>query len=177
MKYINITLDIVTIMNAYKLLWGNMNQSSNIVLHIGDFHYMKEKFKFLGHLVRSSGFEDVIFQSRVCTSGSLEGVLVGSHYNRTWRVHQPMLEALERLLYERFLQDEKPKISKEVKDFYLEDSHLINQEKFVILATHAEDYEKFNVKVGSRRESWQVLDYVYGLNAVAAPGSYCSTGQ
>ena len=43
---------------------------------------MKENFKVLGHLVRSSGFEDVIFQS-----GSLEGVLGGSHYNRAWRVH------------------------------------------------------------------------------------------
>ena len=88
-------------------------QFSNIVLHIGDFHYMKENFKVIGHLVRSSGFEDVIFQSGVCTSESLEGVLGGSHYNRAWRVHQPMLEALERLLYQRFLHEEKPRMSKD----------------------------------------------------------------
>ena len=38
MKYANITLDIGAAMNAYKLLWRNMHQFSDIVIHIGDFH-------------------------------------------------------------------------------------------------------------------------------------------
>ena len=45
--------------------------------HIGDFHYTKENFKVIGKLIRSSEFEDVIYQSGVCTSGSLESVLGG----------------------------------------------------------------------------------------------------
>ena len=60
MKYTNITLDIGAAMNAYKLLWGNMKHFSNIVIHIGDFHYIKENFKVIGKLIRSSGFEDII---------------------------------------------------------------------------------------------------------------------
>ena len=37
----------------------------------------------------------------MCYSGSLNGVLSGSHYNRCWTVHSAFAEAFERLL-ERF---------------------------------------------------------------------------
>ena len=53
-------------------------------------------------LVESSGFEDVVFQAGLCTSGSLNGVIKASHYNRAWFVHSLFSEALERLLLTRF---------------------------------------------------------------------------
>ena len=37
MEYVNITLDIGAAMNAYKPLRGNLEQFSNVVIHIGDF--------------------------------------------------------------------------------------------------------------------------------------------
>ena len=123
-----------------------MKHSSNTVIHIGDFHYIKENFKVIGKLIRSSGFEDIIYQSGVCTSGSLEGMLGGSHYNRAWCVHQPMLEALERLLYERFIQEEKPHISSEMKELSVEisgsSSGLIDT-----FALHANEYDNFKSMV------------------------------
>ena len=42
MKYVNITLDIGAVMNTYKFLWRNLEQFSNVITHIGDFHYLKE---------------------------------------------------------------------------------------------------------------------------------------
>ena len=45
MKYVN--MDIGAAMNAYKLLWGNLEQCSNVVIHIRDFHYLKENFKLI----------------------------------------------------------------------------------------------------------------------------------
>ena len=46
MKYVN--MDIGAAMNAYKLLWGNLEQCSNVVIHnIDDFHYLKENFKLI----------------------------------------------------------------------------------------------------------------------------------
>ena len=42
--------------------------------------------------------------------GSLEGVLAGSHYNRAWVIHDAFSESLERLLFRRFLFEEKPRI-------------------------------------------------------------------
>jgi len=60
-------------------------------------------FKVIGRFVCDSGFENILFQSELCTSGSLNGVLCGSHYNRSWVVHNAVSEALERLLLFRFL--------------------------------------------------------------------------
>ena len=65
---------------------------------------MKEIFAVLGKLVCGSGFEDVVFQTGICSSGSLNGVLNGSHYNCCWTVHSIFAEALERLLLKRFTE-------------------------------------------------------------------------
>ena len=45
---------------------------SNIIIHLGDFHLMKEIFSILGILIQGSGFEEIIFQSGLCTPGSPE---------------------------------------------------------------------------------------------------------
>ena len=39
MEYANITLDVGADMSAHKLLWRNLEQFSNVVIHIGDFLY------------------------------------------------------------------------------------------------------------------------------------------
>ena len=70
MEYVDITLDIGAAINAYKVLWSYPNIFKNIVIHLGDFHFMKENFKVIGNFVKGSGFEDVIYQASVCTSGS-----------------------------------------------------------------------------------------------------------
>ena len=46
-----------------------------------------------------------MFQAGVCSSGSITGVISGKHYNRCWLVHEAFAEALERLFFDRFLQD------------------------------------------------------------------------
>ena len=103
MRYVNLTLDAGAYVNAYRVLCNYPKVFSNLILHLGDFHYMKELFGIVGTLVKASGFEDIIFQAGVCSTGSLNGVLAGSHYNRCWTVHTAMAEALERLLLELFL--------------------------------------------------------------------------
>ena len=105
MPYVNLTLDVGAAMPAYKVIMNHPKKIGNVMIHLGDFHFMKENFGVIGKLVTESGFEDVIFQAGVCSSGSLQGVLAGSHYNRAWIVHSAFSEALERLLFERFLED------------------------------------------------------------------------
>ena len=87
MPYVNITLDVVAAMSSFKLLWNYPEKFGNVIIHLGDFHFIKENFSLTGKLVAGSGFEDAIFQTEVCSSGSLNGVLSGSHYNRCWTVH------------------------------------------------------------------------------------------
>ena len=45
MPYVNITLDVGAAINAYKLLWNYHVSFRNVVIHLGDFHFMKENFK------------------------------------------------------------------------------------------------------------------------------------
>ena len=44
MPYVNITLDVGAAINAYKLLWKYSQEFANVVIHLGDFHIMKENF-------------------------------------------------------------------------------------------------------------------------------------
>ena len=103
MPYANLTLDVGAAINAYKLLWNYPEKYKNIIIHLGDFHFLKEGFAILGKLVTASGFEDIIFQSGICSTGSLNGVIAGSHYNRCWSIHGILSESLERLLFESFI--------------------------------------------------------------------------
>ena len=61
---------------------------------------------FIWHIEITETDSASVFLSGVCISGSLQGVLSGSHYNRGWTVHNAVSEALERLLLQRFLYDE-----------------------------------------------------------------------
>lgn len=45
MPYVNITLDVGAAINAYKFLWSNQQLFSNVMIHLGDFHFMKENFQ------------------------------------------------------------------------------------------------------------------------------------
>ena len=53
-------------------------------------------------MVAVSGFEDVLFQAGLCSSGCISRVMSGKHYNRCFRVHETLAEALERRFIERF---------------------------------------------------------------------------
>ena len=64
----------------------------------------------IGSLVAGSGFEDTVYESGLCTSGSLHGALAGTHYNRAWHMQSAFSEALERLFLTRFLTTKKPEI-------------------------------------------------------------------
>ena len=40
MSYVNITL-----INAFKVLWNRKEEFKNVVVYLGDFHFMKENFQ------------------------------------------------------------------------------------------------------------------------------------
>ena len=42
-----------------------------------------------------------LYQADLCTSGGINGVICGKHYNRSWAVHECLWEALHRLFVEK----------------------------------------------------------------------------
>ena len=56
----------------------------------------------MGKKMESSGFGDVLLESGLISSGSLQGVLSGKNYSRATRCHKVLVEALHRLLMNEF---------------------------------------------------------------------------
>ena len=115
-------------------------------------------FQVLGTLVRDSGFEDVILSSNICSSGSLEGVLGGSYYNRAWFVHEIFAEALERLSLTRFLVEEKPYIPASVRQGDFQPQRL-DKKSLESLDAFFAKYTKYrsdvsNEKIGKTAQVW-----------------------
>ena len=65
---------------------------------MSSFHLTCAFMGALGKKMRCSGLEEVLIESGICASGSIEQVLTGKHYNRALRVHKVVYEALERIL-------------------------------------------------------------------------------
>ena len=45
MKYVNVTLDVGAAINAFKTVWHCPEKFKNVVIHLGDFHFMRENFE------------------------------------------------------------------------------------------------------------------------------------
>ena len=69
---------------------------------MGVFHTIGSLFSALSSKMKGSGLSEILIESGVCASGSLEKVMSGKHYNRALRVHKLTVEALERLLLCKF---------------------------------------------------------------------------
>ena len=66
----------------------------------------------IGKIVCGSGFEDIVFQSKLCSTGGLGGVLHGPHYNCSRVIHNAIKEEMERLLLLRFIRETKIQLPK-----------------------------------------------------------------
>ena len=75
MSYNHITLDVGAAIKAVHVIWNKPDEWSDIIIHLEDFHTMMAFFEVIGRFVESSGFEDVLFQADLCSSGSIAGVM------------------------------------------------------------------------------------------------------
>lgn len=101
-KYTFVTMDLGAAKIAYDIIWDSKDKFSTVVLNLGPFHIMCSYMGALGKMMAGSGFEEILLQSNLCASGSIDQVMTGKHYNRAIRVHQRMLEAVEQILIEVF---------------------------------------------------------------------------
>ena len=103
-KYTFVTFDLAAAKIAHNVIWNHPDRYQHVVIHLGAFHTICSFLGALGRMVVGSGFEDVVIESGVCSSGSIDQVLSGRHYNHAVRVHQLMMIAVDQLLMEEFVQ-------------------------------------------------------------------------
>ena len=156
--YINVNLDVRGALKTYKVLWNFQDEFKSIFIHLADLHFMKECFNFLGYLISGSGFEDIVHHAGLCSPGSLNRVISGSHCNRCWTVHANFAEALERLLFQRFL-----KIKSEIESTVNHDLQNIDQSK------------PENIEINSKTE--KILDAYSKFKQAFLDGKYGKTSQ
>ena len=101
-KYTFVTFDLAVAKKAYAIVWQYPEQYKDTIIHLGAFHTLSSYLGALGKRLRGSGFTEVVIESGICASGSIEQVLSGKHYNRSMRVHKLTLEAVERMLFAEF---------------------------------------------------------------------------
>ena len=89
---------------------------SDVLVRMGVFHITCSYLGALGKRLCCSGFEEILVESGICASGSINKVMSGKHYNRAMRVHKLTLEALERLLLKTFEEVHGLDCASEVKD-------------------------------------------------------------
>lgn len=116
MKYAHITTDVGAAAKFYHVIWNNPGEFHNVIIHLGDMHAIMEFFGTIGKFISASGFEEVIYQAGLCTSGAMKGVLSGKHYNRSWIVHETFSEALHRLFVESYMPDVLNGIASHIHD-------------------------------------------------------------
>lgn len=180
MTYTHITLDVGAAIKAFHVIWNNPVAWSDIVIHLGDFHAMMAYFGVIGLYVSGSGFEEVLFQADLCSSGSIRGVISGKHYNRCWKIHETFAEVLERLFLEKFMPD----IPDDIKE--LAASHLeVSAVSRVINESGVADYYQryqtqfhkcLNGEFGKTAQYWatymKMVDHLHMLHYAVNTNNY-----
>ena len=94
-------------MKALPLIRTFSEQYTNHIVLIGQFHTSMNYLNMLGHKLAGSGYSEILIEADLVTSGCLCGVLNGKAYSKSLFCLKTVCEAMERLLLERFMEEEK----------------------------------------------------------------------
>ena len=73
--YVFTTFDLGVCMKAYPLIWKFPERYERHIVLIGTFHLTMAYYKMIGKKMDGSGFSDVLMESGLISSGSLQGVV------------------------------------------------------------------------------------------------------
>lgn len=87
---------------ALEIIWKKPIEFHRIVPCMGAFHIVCTLLAVIGKRFGDAGLRDVMLESGIIGSGSVNGVLDGRHYNRAMRIHKVIMEAVLRLRWVSF---------------------------------------------------------------------------
>ena len=100
------TFDLGVCMKALPLIWNDPEKYKNHIVMVGTFHLVCAYLKMVGKKMAGSGLSDVLLEAGLIGSGSVHRVLSGKHYERAMHCHKILLESLERILLDQFLEQQ-----------------------------------------------------------------------
>lgn len=106
-KYTINTFDLGVCMKALPLVWKFPGKYQHHLVLPGQFHtVMNYLGRITNHKCRGSGYAEILLKAQLVTSGCLKSVLSGKAYSKALFCLKTVCEALERLLLERFMEEE-----------------------------------------------------------------------
>lgn len=111
-EYVLNTFDLGGCMKALPLIWKYPEEYKKHVITPGAFHTAMNYMGMLtGHKCRGSGYSEIIIEAGLVTSGCLPSVLKGKSYTKALFCLKAVSEAMERLLIEKFTEDESVEVT------------------------------------------------------------------
>ena len=167
MKYTHITVDAGAAAKFLHVVWNNPVEFKRVLIHFGDFYGMWELFSIIGKVVQGSGFEDIVYQAGLCTSGGINGIIAGKYHNRYWFVHESFAEALDRFFWESCGISCPSDLISLIKGTENEDDceQLVSREAF---QRYEKEYERrrnecLQGKFRKTAQFWMIYVYIYIL--------------
>ena len=87
-----VTFNLTVAKKAYALVWQYSEQFSKIIVRMGVFHTIFSLFGTVWKMMKGSGFSEIVIESGICASGSLDSVISGKDFNRALRVRKHYLK-------------------------------------------------------------------------------------
>ncbi|KAK0148594.1 hypothetical protein N1851_011079 [Merluccius polli] len=111
-EYVLNTFDLGGCMKALLLIWKFPDEYEKHVVTPGPFHTgMNYMGMVTAHKCKGSGYAEILIEAELVTSGCLEGVLKGKAYAKALFCLKTVSEAMERLLLQRFIEEENVEIT------------------------------------------------------------------
>ena len=111
-EYVLNTFDLGGCMKALPLIWKFPDEYRKHVVTPGPFHTgMNYMGMVTGHKCRGSGYAEMLIEAELITSGCLASVLSGKAYAKAFFYLKTVTEAMERLLIERFIEEENVEVT------------------------------------------------------------------
>ena len=150
-EYTICTMDLGVCMKAYPLVWAEPAKYHKHIILIGTFHTCGAYLKGIGkRYCQGSGWLEVALEAKLISTGSVTGVTEGKNWDRAMNTHKSMLEALERLLYEKFLETHAPLSQEKYKELLkiaMNKSKLTEMLSSHDVFQHISDYQSFRKAV------------------------------
>ncbi|XP_076672225.1 uncharacterized protein LOC143371161 [Andrena cerasifolii] len=147
-SYMQITYDLAIAKTALQIQSTEKPRFDNLFIHIGAFHIMMAYFKAIGKFIDNCGLSNIMVDTEMLASGSVNGLITGKHFNRCKRLHPLVSLAVEILHFESFMEVNNIQVTDEMK-IYLEEfknhrsmTPVIEHEDLMQVFDKYEDYKK-----------------------------------
>ena len=172
MEYHPVTYDLAVALKAYSIQSLRAPEFDRLIILLGHFHIEMAFFGAVGTYLSDSGLEYLLTETNVLAEGSLNGFIKGKFYNRCTRIHQIAATALEKALFERFLDthclEDTETLLESLQTIYPCDtkgSHdICNREEYIKFHNAYEEFFHRVIKgeFGNTASYWAI--YVYFIN-------------